>query len=245
MTPNEEHVSMFELDLYFAVGASDARVDDDPGQRDPGQRDPGQDRRIQVHVAACERCSAYLTRLAALQRSAPLPVAPEAPPARRVRPRALGLTLAELAVAGMVAALLVVTHDTEPPAVAVKGSPAVQLLVRRGNETLPWDGLRRVRPGDALGLRVACEGFRHVAVAGGAGLTPVRWSSLSTGECPPAVGVLPFTLVVDDEPGRERLAVVFSRSVLDARRLEEAIEQRRVDADVWVTRFDLAKEDAP
>ena len=231
MTPNEEHLSMFELDLYFATDASEARVEGD---------------RIADHVAACERCSAYLAQLGALQRSAPLPAARPAAAARRARPRAFGLLLAAgLVVSSVVAALLVSTREAEPPAVAVKGSPAVQLLLRRGNETLPWDGARRVRPGDALGLRVACEEFRHVTVAAGAGLTPVRWSSLSTGECPPAGAVLPFTLVVDDEPGRERLAVVFSRSSLGAGSLAEAIEQRRLDADIWVTRFELAKEDAP
>jgi hypothetical protein len=228
MTPNEEHLSMFELDLYFATGASDARVED--------------------HVAECERCSAYLAHLGPLQESAPLPpVRPAAAPAsRRARPRALGLALAAgLSLSVVMTALLIFTHETGPAAVAVKGSPAVQLLLRRGDETLPWDGARRVRPGDALGLRVACEDFSHVTVAVASEAAPGRWSSLSTGECPPAGAVLPFTLVVDDEPGRERVAVVFSMSPLGAPALGQAIEQRRLDAGAWVTRFELDKEIAP
>jgi hypothetical protein len=48
--------------------------------------------------------------------------------------------------------------------------------------------------------------------------------------------------VVDDQPGAEHLAVVFSKSELDARALEQAIEARRLDAQVWVTRFELGKE---
>ena len=71
---------------------------------------------------------------------------------------------------------------------------------------------------------------------------PGRWSQLSEAACPPAGAPLPFTLVVDDEPGGERLAVVFSKAVLDTRALGQAIEARRLDAQVWVTRFELVKE---
>lgn len=224
MTTNEEHLSMFELDLYFATQASDARIEE--------------------HLTSCERCSAYLTELDAQQASAPLPAMPGAEArSRRSRPRAIRLTLAAgLAVLGAAIALLVMSRESEPPAVAVKGSPAVQVLVQRGEETRTWDGSSPVQPGDALGLRVACEEFRHVAVAVASGEARGRWSHLSQGVCPPAGEALPFTLVVDDEPGSERLAVVFSRSRLDPRALDEAIEARRLDADAWVTRFELDKE---
>jgi hypothetical protein len=226
MTTNEEHLSMFELDLYFATQASDPRIEE--------------------HVASCGRCSAYLSELDALQASPPLPAMPGAPAQARSRPtrqRASRLTLAAgLAVLGAAIALLVMSGEGEPPAVAVKGSPAVQVLVRRGEETRTWDGSRPVQPGDALGLRVACEEFRHVAVAVASGQARGRWSHLSQGVCPAAGGALPLTLVVDDEPGSERLAVVFSRSRLDPLALDEAIEARRLDTDAWVTRFELAKD---
>jgi hypothetical protein len=229
MSGNEEHLSMFELDLYFATQASDARIAE--------------------HVESCERCSGYLAELAALQRAADVPLAragseasARPAPARRPlgRPRTLALSLAGAASLAAAIALLVVPREPDHTAVAVKGGPAVQLLVRRGEETRAWDGASALRAGDALGLRVVCEEFGRVAVASGAARE--RWSQLSVGACPPAGEPLPFTLVVDDEPGAEHLAVVFSQSALDARALAQAIEARRLDAQVWVTRFDLVKE---
>lgn len=227
MTANEEHLSMFELDLYFATQASDARIEE--------------------HVENCERCSGYLAELAALQTAADVPLAR---PARRApaprssgRPRtfALGLAaIASLASLAALTALLIVPRAPEGPIVAVKGGPAVQLLVRRGAETRAWNGSSPLRAGDALGLRVVCEEFGRVAVASGTG--PGRWSRVSEGQCPPAGEALPFTLMVDEQPGAERLAVVFSKSELDPRALAQAIEARRLDAQVWVTRFELAKE---
>lgn len=228
MTTNEEHISMFELDLYFATQAPDARIEE--------------------HVTTCESCGGYLAALAALQTQVRLPL-PAAMPGgarsvgRRSRPRAFGLTLAaSLAVLGAVTALLVVSRDAEPPAVASKGTPAVQLLVRRGDVTRPWDGASPVRPGDVLGLRLACEGLRHVAVSARTADAGQRWSPLFQGECPPAGAALPFTLVVDDQPGVERFAVVFSASPLDPAALGDAIERRRTDGSAWVTRFELGKE---
>jgi hypothetical protein len=226
MTASEEHLSMFELDLYFATQAPDARIEE--------------------HVAGCERCSGYLAELEVLQQGAVVPAARGAAsePARHssARPRVLALSLAAVAALSAVTALLVVPHEPARPEVAVKGSPAVQLLVRRGTETRPWDGSSALRAGDALGLRVVCEEFGRVAVASGGG--GGRWSPLSEGACPPAGAALPFTLVVDDAPGAERLAVVFSKSALDARALEQAIEARRLNTEIWVARFELVKEPA-
>ena len=150
--------------------------------------------------------------------------------------------MAGLAVLGAVTALLLVSRDEEAPAVAVKGSPGVQLLVRRGEATRPWNGSSPVQAGDVLGLRVACEEFEQVAVLAASGDERARWSSLFRGECPPAGAALPFTLVVDEQPGREQVAVVFSRSPLDARALDDAIVRRRLDGEVWVIRFELDKE---
>jgi hypothetical protein len=224
MTTNDEHLSMFALDLYFAANAPDPRIEE--------------------HVSGCERCRAYLSRLAALQAGAPLPTPAEAPHPVRAGgtrlARALTFTAA-LAILGTLVALLASTPDADAPAVAVKGSPAVQLLVRRGDETRPWDGESRVHAGDRLGLRVACDGFDRVAVAARAA-APGSWVSLSEAACPAAGGALPFTLVVDDTPGRERFAVVFSASTLDAVSLSDAIERRRLDSGAWVTRFELGKE---
>jgi hypothetical protein len=226
MTLNEEHLSTFELDLHFASSAPDAR--------------------IERHVAACARCSAYVSELGVLQESAPaLAAAPPRGPSRRARARTLGWTAAGLAVLGTVTALLLAVPGPEAPAVAVKGGPAVQLLVRRGGETRPWDGTSRVRAGDALGLRVVCEGFLRVSVAAASREEPGRWARLSEDPCPRAGAALPFTLVVDGAPARERFAVVFSKSTLEERELGRAIERRQLDGDAWVTRFELDKETAP
>ncbi|HEU4583824.1 MAG TPA: hypothetical protein VFS67_36455 [Polyangiaceae bacterium] len=223
MTANEEHLSMFELDLYFATRAPDAR--------------------IEQHVASCERCSGYLSELEQLQQAVPRAAAKRALPRQRpVRSRIFALSLAAIAALGTLTVLRVVPLDSGAPAVGVKGSPAVQLLVQRRSETRPWDGASPVRAGDALALRVVCEGFERVAVAVDTG--GERWSRLSEGACPAAGAALPFTLLVDDEPGAEHLAVAFSKSALAERTLQQAIAERRRDAQVWVTRFELVKEPA-
>lgn len=235
MSTNEEHVSMFELDLYFATGAPDARIEE--------------------HVAGCERCGGYLAELARLQEGAALPELLALPrgrglPARRAERglgagRSLGLVMslaAGLVVLGAVSALLLVSPSEDAPAVAVKGGPGIQLLVRRGESTRAWNGTSPVRAGDVLALRVACEEFERVAVLVPSGQARERWSPLFQGDCPPAGEALPFTLVVDEQPGREEVAVVFSRSLLAARDLDEALARRRVDGEVWVIRFELDKE---
>jgi hypothetical protein len=149
---------------------------------------------------------------------------------------------AGLVALGAVSVLLVVSLDEGTPAVAVKGSPGVQLLVRRSEATRPWDGSSPVRAGDVLGLRVACEEFAAVAVLAASGDERKRWSPLFRGGCPPAGAALPFTLVVDEQPGREQVAVVFSRSALDARALNDAVTRGRLDGEAWVIRFELDKE---
>jgi hypothetical protein len=226
MTRNEEHISMFELDLYFAAQAPDAR--------------------IEQHVAMCARCGGYLAELAALQTQTSMPLPPARRGAgratsRRARPRALTLA-AGLTVLGAVTAVLLISRPAEQAPVAIKGAPSVQLLVRRGEDTRPWDGTSPVRPGDVLGLRLACEELRQVAVVARSADPRGRWSPLYQGDCPPAGAALPFTLVVDDQPGVERFAVVFSASALDRGALDDAVERRRMDGSAWVTRFELGKE---
>lgn len=91
-----------------------------------------------------------------------------------------------------------------------------------------------MRPGDSIAVRVECAGLGHVAVvAGGARLSDA---------CPGPPGLLPFTLVVDDAAGRERFAVVLSRTRLDDDALHAAVAADTHDRDVWVTHFDLPKD---
>jgi len=227
-----EHFSSFELDLYFA------------------EREPRAD--VEQHVAACTRCSAYLAELALLHEAAEPPRAVHLPPrvvsvaARSTRafgPRwALGAAAAVLVVA---VGHAVSRQPGDAAYVAVKGSPAVQLLLHRSGHTRPWDGTSAVFAGDALALRVACERFVHVSVVAAPSPgqpAPVR---LSDAECPSdPTQALPFTLLVDDEPGQERFSVVFSQTPLSDAELAAALRAGARSTDVWVTPFELDKGDA-
>jgi hypothetical protein len=150
-------------------------------------------------------------------------------------PSAIGAGLA--LAAGVL--LLVRGRPPERDYVAAKGTPAVQVLVHRSADTWIWDGHSPVRPGDALALRIACEGLDHVAVASPGAQGVGRIADV---ECPVGGDPLPFTLVVDDAPGDEQLEVVLSREALDDDALREAIGESRHAADVWVAGFVLPKE---
>lgn len=199
---------------------------------------------LEEHITGCARCLAYLAGLEELAESRPRGPVPAAAPVRDVTerpkrrwtlPSALGAGLA--LAAGLV--LLVRGRPVERPYVGLKGTPAVQVLVHRQADTWIWDGRAAVRPGDALALRVACEGLDHVTVAsaGAAG-----WGRITDAACPVEAAPLPFTLVVDGTPGDEQLAVVLSRDALDDDTLRGAIGESRRTADVWVAGFVLPKE---
>jgi hypothetical protein len=216
------HVSTFELDLHWADGCP------------PGGA-------LAAHVEDCVRCSAYLESLRATARDAQL-VTP--PPARIERPPSSNVKrwtgLAAAGVLAMAASIVLVMKGAprDHGYVATKGTPAVEILVHRGQDTWIWDGRSPIRGGDTLALRVACEGMGRVAVAAPEG---GHWERLSETECPLAAEPLPFTLRVDDQPGDEKLAVVLSQSTLDAPRLEHAITEAQQTGEVWAFRFVLPK----
>ena len=224
-TTEPTDVSTFTLDVYWAAGRSG---------------DPA----LGGHVAGCARCSAYLAGLDALEaNSPPLPSRPAPMPA--ARPRWIVPLAGALALAAGIA-LYVTTRtgtgtDVKDDYVGLKGTPAVQLLVHREHETRIWDGHTPVRPGDALALRVACEGMKRVAVAAPASGT-AGWVRLSSTACEDGDAPLPFTLNVDDAPGDEKLAVVLSRDELDEDTLQKAISEGRRVANVWVVSFVMPKD---
>jgi hypothetical protein len=216
----EEKVSTFALDVYWASGRSGDAV-------------------LDTHVAACDRCRAYLANLDALAESGPaLPTMPKRSPSALRRSRALPLAGALALAAG----LALYVYGRPPPSdgyVGIKGTPAVQLLLHRDHDTRLWDGHSPLHPGDSLALRVACEGLKRVVVAApGTG----GWSRLSSNPCPAGDDPLPFTLQVDSEPGDEKLAVVLSQDELDDDTLQKAIAETRRSADVWVLSFVMPKE---
>jgi hypothetical protein len=226
MTTGGHELSTFALDVHWASGLP-------------------ADLAIERHLLACARCRAYLASLDAslggeAAGTATPTLAPASPPARPWG-RALRFVPVAATLAAAAAVVLVVRGRT-PEArgyVGVKGAPAVQLLLHRGSDTRVWDGVEAIHPGDAIALRVACEGLERVAVA-----APDRegWSPLSSAACPAAGDPLPFTLVVDAEPHAERLAVVMSQGALDDADLRRAIADGEHSKDVWVVDFVLPKD---
>jgi hypothetical protein len=207
------HVSSFELDVYFASG------------EDEGDREGATAR----HVAECARCRAYLEGLEALS---------ALPPPARTRRRLWIPAVATLALAAGIA--LFVSRERsrteELNYVGTKGSPAAQILIRSAGQVRVWDGASPVRPGDALAVHVACEEFSYVTVATESVARP--WE----GPCATTPSTLPFTLVVDDQPGREHFNVVLSRARLTDEGLRAAIVGETRGRNVWTISFDFVKE---
>jgi hypothetical protein len=230
------HFSSFELDVHFADGSPNGEVAD--------------------HVAKCERCTAYLKELRALDAQPhvrldprPLTGALAAPPNEersrqdaleyeRSRRRILAPVAGALAMAAAVALYLHGRDATDQPYVGVKGAPSIQVLVRGKDGTRVWDGRSPVHPGDAIALHVACEQLTQFTVA----TDSAEAHRFSEGTCPQAPTTLPFTLVVDDQPGHEHFVVVLSRAPLDDRALQHAVRARTRDEGMWVTAFDFPKE---
>jgi len=217
MSTDTRHPSALELDVRFAAGTTDRAVDD--------------------HLHDCAGCRRYWDALVAADAvPARLPHAPARAPGS-LRRRMVAVAAAG-ALVGAVA--LVVARGPRPDGyVGVKGAPAVQVLVRAGARTAIWDGRSPLRPGDALALRVACEGFAQVAV-----LTPAaegKPARAFAGACPADARPLPFSLVVDDAPGAEAVTTVFSAQPLDDDALAGAVTGASRNKLVWVVSLSFPK----
>jgi hypothetical protein len=224
---DRDRVSALTLDVYWASGRP-------------------KDAFLEEHLAVCVRCRAYLDHLDAIAAADSIAAHPSAsadriaaPLAakRRRWPRVAAPVVSAIAIAACTV-LLLRRPDTRGY-VAVKGTPAVQLLVHRGADTWIWDGRSAVHPGDALALRVSCEGLEHIAVAVAG---PSGWSRLAEATCPGNGEALPFTLVVDGEPVDETFGVIFSRDAMDDRALHAAVEAGTRTSEVWVARYVVPKE---
>ncbi len=217
----ESDVSTFALDVYWASGRFG-------------------DAALESHVADCDRCRTYLASLDALaETGAPLPSPTPSKSGATRRQWAAAVAGGVALAAGIALALALALRDKPMAYVGIKGTPAVQLLLHRDRNTHVWDGHSPLHPGDALALRVACEGLKRVVVAtpGASG-----WVRLSSTGCPVNGDPLPFTLQVDDEPGNEKLAVVLSQDELDDDALQKAIAEARQTADTWVLSYVMPKE---
>lgn len=217
---NPHSVSSFALDAYVADGRRDAAISE--------------------HLATCDRCRAYLAELDA--------IAAEPPPAwnraatRTPRWRKFTWAIAPIAAAAAALLFLPRTHD---PYVGAKGAPAVQAVVRNAQGARIWDGRAPLRAGDAIALRASCAGFARVSVAvpGDRGWNRVYESACladASTEAP-----LPFTLVVDDAPGTERVAVLFSAAPLDDASMTRALADTERSRAAWVVPLVFPKAGAP
>lgn len=218
MTSTNEHPSTFEIDVWFADGESDDAT--------------------AAHVRACTPCARYVEDLRELE----LGGLPAAPSRRFWRSRHFVAPFG--AAMAMAAALALFVRWRSPLGdgnyVGVKGGSAVQVLVRSAGLTRVWDGSSTVHPGDAIAFRVACHPRERVTVAS---RTPKGWMRMRDERCPREPAVLPFTLVVDDEIGVERLAVVITEEGIRDDVLGSTIESP--PSGTWVKRYDLAKEIRP
>ena len=206
------HYSTFALDIYWAAKPHDPE--------------------LEAHVASCEQCGAYLDQLRTFDAR---PIALPAPARARWWPWAIAATCAAAIAVAVV--LLRPASSRDDTYVASKGTPAAQILVRRDGVTSQLDRAGKIRAGDVLALRIACEAMTRVTV-----LARERdsWKRVSDGECQD--GVLPFTLIVDEQPGDEQLAVVFGIAALDDTAATSAADHQTQDRDVWALRLVLAKE---
>jgi hypothetical protein len=218
-------VSTFALDVYWTSGCKG-------------------DEALARHVAECRRCREYLALLGEME-SLPIPGPRHVSsplPARRVAIPVGGALAGALALAAGVAIVAVAAvKDHAPPSyVGIKGTPSVQLLVRRGGATAIWDGRSPVRAGDAIALRAACSDLPNVAVTTE---DPARgWVRLSDAPCPKGEDVLPFTLVVDGASREERIAVVMSAARLSDEALSRAARDTERSERAWTVRFVLPEE---
>ncbi len=199
------------------------------------------------HLEQCAQCRAYLEQLDALGVMPP-PVWPHGQkkrPAPR-RHRRMQWMAAPLATATALVVGVLVWNNRDTVGggayVGVKGAPAVQVLVRSGDQTRIWDGVSPVRPGDALALRVECQGFSRIVVTTtGAAGAMVR---LFDNTCPSGDAPLAFTLIPDDAPGDERITVTFGAGPSDDRSLAGAIDARERSQRTWVVPLTFPKQAA-
>jgi len=178
------------------------------------------------HASACDACAAYLG-----SHPAPHMTAPLAAPRRRRLPRLALIGAPALAAAAVAVALLLPSPPKEPW-VATKGAPSVSLFVMRGATLSRWDGSAPFQPGDRIRLRVAPQGFTHVAVAAFDPLTKT-WVPLFEGEVAGDEKLLPGSWELDAAPGSERILVALDTGPV------------RLDGAAWSRELVLPKSESP
>jgi hypothetical protein len=148
---------------------------------------------IGAHVAVCPACRAYLDGLREPDQL------PAWLPQRRPRRWVIGLSVA------LAAAASVALWPREE--IREKGTPAVQVHLKRGDAVSPWQAGMGLRAGDRLRLQIAPAGYRFVSVATGGPAPAV----LFAGALDPAGStLLPASFRVDGAAAEETLDVVLA-----------------------------------
>jgi len=195
---------------------------------------------VAAHLAECDACRLYLGSLAEpdflpslteIQRTL-------ARPRRRFSWSWL-LAPASLAAAAGCVFLFVAHRDLNAPRaqdayVGAKGFRSVWIYVRRGTETVLWDGKQPVAAGDRVRLKIDAGSYHRVEVYSlSASQIPTRvyQSAISPGQNL----TLPEAWEIDDSPEAEQLFVVFSDAPVTP--TWDAWRQGRVQPGVAVLPF--------
>jgi hypothetical protein len=190
------------------------------------------------HVAGCDECRAHVGRC---QMPAPVPASTRARAERGARSTRLLTWLCGVPALIGVMALVAVEVRRGPgnDALTAKGSPSVAVYVKRGAAVRLWDGQAPLLVGDALQLKVFATGFTRVTVASlaSSGIVELYSGALAArGET-----ALPQSFIVEGDPGREVLLVVFSRAALSASELRRVGDDLPRTQRLWSTRIEFLK----
>lgn len=182
---------------------------------------------VTAHVAACARCRARGAARVARQEEFRAEMAPAVWRAIEARVSARPWWRRPWAVPALVtasvAAVALVLFDVSPgidgagPYVATKGAPSVEIICRRGPETVSLLNGASLSPGDELRFRPSASppGARYVVIGSvdGSGHFAPFYPARADGESVPlpAPGAaLPGGNRIDAAPGPERLVVLWS-----------------------------------
>ena len=233
-------------------------------------------RAVQAHLDQCEKCGALLRRMDAsaaaysareelhlerlAERMTEAPVLDGARPWGRRAAIIGGLAAAAAAIFVLAFAVQLDPAATEKdPAVAFKGSFAIEVTAARDNETFAVKDGVHLRAGDAVRFAVTADrpGYLTVFSVDGNGATSPFYPSspLSADTAPleiPSAGkqVLPGSIVLDDAPGPERFIAVFSEHPFDRRAVvDESVRGLKNGTiasgpSIWVQSVVVEKETA-
>ena len=157
----------------------------------------------------------------------------------------LGLTVAAVVCAALVwitggnFGTPVGSHDY----VGTKGGPELWLYVKRRKNVALWNGTDPVIPGDLLRLKIQPDRFKHITVFGAKRTAAGEISRLYDGAIASGEATaLPFSMVVDAEPGNETLLVVLGSAAVGPDQVDKVLAgDGEKDGRWWSRRVVLSK----